>query len=206
MSASYTYALTDFVASSGKVNPGKLVEEVSAALAITPTTVDVDADVVITFTDALSSGDETDLNAVVAAHTGIRTNLIFHAASKLINESLEITSESDWQDLGGAVTNIGFFIKDLANARGRVVSACKTVGSGAQLRIVEDNGVDTPTVLRAAFDIGDTGGNWLLKKFFTDTNPSSGDAQFILQGRLNGATSASIRFVTLTLLEVVVVS
>lgn len=75
MSETYTYALSEFVGSTHEdvVDPARLRDEIEAAaitiaLDETPTVVGSNCDV--TFKAAISSGEETTLDGIVAAHTG----------------------------------------------------------------------------------------------------------------------------------------
>jgi hypothetical protein len=71
----YTYALTDFVGATHEdvVDPARLRDEIEAAaitIALSSTPSVVGTDCGITFKAELSSGEETTLDGIVAAHTG----------------------------------------------------------------------------------------------------------------------------------------
>lgn len=206
--AQYTYPTSS--TASDTVNPSQLEAEVLAVpLATTGIVVrDVQrvanglysgGDFVIEFASPLDPSEESALDAVVAAHVGAPTYaLIFHASSLAIGNPAAITSDQTWQDLGGVVTTPSFFVSNLNAIIARIVGDARAVGSGAELRLVEDESrVLSPVAL-----IPDTGGSWgLLPPFNSDQPPSAGQHVYTLQGRLNGANSASLRYTSLTLME-----
>jgi len=154
----------------------------------------------LVFSDGLSNGDKILLDSIVAAHLGYGVEIVFHATSKLCNEEVAITSDQVWQTLGGVVTNIAFFIPDLTTALGRITLYGKTTADGAELRVVEGGG-GGDVVISDSFALGDTSTEWVTKKFSTNVPPRGGDYAYRLEGRLNGATQASIKFASMTLLE-----
>jgi hypothetical protein len=153
----------------------------------------------IDFDGDLSAGDQTQLDAIVAAHDGQPpTKICFHASSKLLEGEAAITNPSGFDVLGGVVTTPDFFTANLAACLGRMVGSCKATGEGAELRLVEDGA----TVL-GTFAITDSSGAWGQMQWFTSTPPSAGTHTYTIEGKLNGATSAAARFTSLSLLEVV---
>lgn len=155
----------------------------------------------VLFPAKLDPADEAVLRALVADHVGSPTvSTIFKATAEVVHSETAIT-EQDWQDLGGVVTTIEYFVPNLKDAIARVVGSYKAVGDGAQLRILEGEGADE-RVLSVEFALDDTLDEWtLLKTFNSNEVPSSGQKLFRLQGRLNGAASASVRYTSMTLLE-----
>jgi hypothetical protein len=202
--ATYTFPTSALVASAnGKIQPSMLVGELFAALGVRPITIDekpATQELVLMFESAVN---ETTLASVIAAHLGVKTEVKFHASSKIVDEETAVLT-SAWSTIGGIVTNIGFFIPNLAAALGRVVGEYKAVGTGAQLRVIEVGADGTEVeIMTPPKDLADTADVWTKTKFTcVNTPPRSGDSTFRLEGRLNGATSASVRFLSMSLLEI----
>lgn len=203
----YTYNIAvDFP--NQKVAPSKFSSEIKAssistATLLNITTVGNTCDV--NFSTSLSGADETILNGLVAAHTGIETAIVFHATSKVISDEVQITQDSTWQVLGGVVASPEFFVPALVGVKGRIVGSVKTVGTGVQLKVVEA-GASNVDMNSTPYSVSDTSNAWSVVKFLTDVAPRAGDWTYEVHGRLNGASSASMRFSSLTLLEIVTVS
>jgi hypothetical protein len=124
---------------------------------------------------------------------------IFHASTTITSEEIAIPS-LDWSDIGGVVTTPSFFCANLDRLIGRMVGEYKADGMGAELRIVEDG----TRVVSPEMPLPDTAGTWTLSPpLVTNTPTMPGQHAYRLQGRLNGALSASIRFTSLSLLEIV---
>jgi hypothetical protein len=105
---------------------------------------------------------------------------------------------ADWTDLGGVVTTPQFFCRDLTRLFGRVVGEYRSVGDGAQIRIVEDGA----RIMSPEGDLPDSGGVWaLIPGLSTDVPSLSGQHSYRVQGRLRSATSGSIRFTSISLIE-----
>lgn len=69
----YSYNYSAFTSSGGVVNGARLLDEVRGALANQAEYVNTDDDTsaaVISFASSLSAGEQTSLDAIVAAHTG----------------------------------------------------------------------------------------------------------------------------------------
>ena len=75
----------------------------------------------------------------------------------------------------------------------------KVSGTGAKLQIIRDS--DDAVCMAASYEHGDTGGEWEYAQFWANQNQPTGIDTFILQGKLDGATSFEIRFGTLSLME-----
>lgn len=131
------------------------------------------------------------------------TTVVFHGSRGLVDLPVEITSSDDWQVIGGLVTNASFFVEDLVRAMGRVTGSFQASGVGAEIRVVEDDGKGDEQIL-GLWQIDDTGGAWAMLNFNTTTPPRPGDMTYRFEGRLNGAASASTRFVTISLLELLI--
>jgi hypothetical protein len=150
------------------------------------------------FSTELSGAEVTALDALVAAHQGNPpTTVRFLASSKLLNLEVAVTEPGPegWQALGGAVTTPSFFTPNVAACLGRIVGEYKAIGSGAKLRITED-GVDS-----GQHELADTQGAWTKMQWFSGQAPAPGTHSYVLEGQLNGATSAAVRFIAVSLLE-----
>lgn len=72
------------------------------------------------------------------------------------------------------------------------------MGDGAQIRIVEDE----VRVMSPEGDLPDSGSAWtLIPGLSTDVPSLAGQHSYRVQGRLRSATSASIRFTSISLIE-----
>lgn len=121
-------------------------------------------------------------------------------ASKLINARVDITEQTAWQALGGVAVNASFFTPDLTQAFGIVQFDAKAVGTTAQLRLVEVDEDGNARALSDLFVIPESN-KWRNRKFQTSQVPGSGDYVYEIQGRLNGATSALIRYCSVVLVR-----
>lgn len=220
MTKTFTYQTSEFPSASS-VNSDSLKSEIDASsIAKTLTGLSrLGTSWTLTFDVDLTAGEETTLHgngspivisSVLGDHAGvvpIRTR--FGTTTGMFDGEIAITQDAIWQDLGGRVTNIQslmsllFHHVDMSRAFGRVPFRIKTSGTGAQLRLVEVDAADVVTSLIATpHAVGDTVGAWQFQKFTTDVQPAVGDRLFRLEGRLNGATSATISHAAVTLLDV----
>jgi len=201
MSVKYTRYLTSDFVTNNAVAVGKFKTEIeeSSIVAAVESIIRV-GDVVDTwFASTLSGGDETTFDGLVAAHDGVAsTSIQFHAASKLVEGDLAITEDASWQCLGGAVTTPDFFSSNIAAMIGRITGRYKTDGSTVELRMVEDG-----TTALGTTTLPDTASAWATMQWMASTAPSAGTHEYTLEGRLNGSTSASVKFCSVSLLEVV---
>ena len=198
--ADYTYDLTDFA--NDAVCEDKLTAEIagsSIATSLVELATDEEAgECVLTFEESLSSGDETTLNGIVAAHDGVHVCYRFHAASTLVQGEVAVTETSEWQTLGGVVTTPSFFCRDVSKLLARIIGSIKSDGNGLEIRVMENGS----TVL-ASQSFDSTSDVWTQVKFYSSTSPGSGTSEYTLQARLNSATSGSVRFFSMSLLEAV---
>lgn len=204
----YSYAHTDFP--NDIFNEDALKQQVAADSGITTElssiksseTVDENGaptgNITVTFvfpTD-LESGEQTALNALVAAHDGSPpTQVRFHASSTILHAEENVT-ESDWATLGGVVTTPEFFCPSVACLKARIVGSYNTDGEGAELRVVEDG-----TTVLGTFELPNSSQAWAQMQWFTSNSPTAGTHEYTIEAKLNGATSAKIRFVSMSLLE-----
>lgn len=202
--STYTYSISEDFPNE-KVAPEKLRQEIVGSGEFAPTFEGVDThgdDCDLTFGAALSEAEEAALDAIVAAHDGIEVVYAYKIASTIIGQSQDIVDDQTWQELGGVAVNVQFYCQDLAKAYAIVEYSAKAVGSGAQLRVIEVDDDGNVVVMSDAAPLADSSGAWKVAKFLTNHSPASGDRTYILQGRLNGATSASVRFASFVLVEV----
>jgi len=148
------------------------------------------------FEEELDGVEVATLSSVVAVHSGDPvTRLKFHASSTLADLEKTLAS-SEWAVLGGVVTTPEFFCS-VGSILARVVGSYRAVETGAELRLVEDG-----TRVLGTFQIPDSADAWTKMQWFSSDVPLAGTHEYTLEGRLNGASSASVRFVSMSLLEV----
>jgi hypothetical protein len=153
----------------------------------------------IWFASEPTPGEKSTADSVVAAHDGLPpAKFLFHTSSKIVEGAKQVT-EQDWEDLGGTVTTLTAFMPNTSKAWGRVVGQAKVSGSGAQLKVSRSS--DGADITPAPHSIGDTSGEWANLQFWANQNQPENTDAFVLKGRLNGATSFEVRFVSMSLLE-----
>ena len=155
------------------------------------------------FDAGLSAGEETALDAVVTAHVKNAANYISHGALSVCAGVCQLPAGATFEDLGGVLVKVDFAIADLTKALGQANMVVEATGTGAELRIVERLGTDLSdeVVIAAAQAIADSSGARSVAVLNTDTLLRGGRNEYVLQGRLNGATSASISSAVLIVLE-----
>lgn len=204
MTYSYSYELTEF--QNDLVAEDRLKLEIEATISPPPALVGIttrenpgaSSTCGVKFAAELDAAQKAALDAIVAAHSGAPVPVpTFRASSTLIGLESEISAVGGFEVLGGVVTTPDFFSPNLAALVSRIVGEYNAIGTGAELRVVEDGG----TVL-GSLELAEAA-DWTKMQWFTTTPPSAGTHHYTLEGRLNGATSASVRFVSMTLLELV---
>lgn len=203
----YTYGIAADTANNA-VNNDDLTTEIAAA-AIVPVLLRVDTagDVLdLGFDDVLSGAEITTLTAVVLAHLGVAAvSHIAHAAATIQIADLAITQDASWQDLGAAVFIASEF-GQVSKMHVHLRLETKSVHGGGtpQLRLVDDDGTTVVELHPSPwFTIAD-GASFICDAFQAiDTPPVSDTVPHLLrlEGRRNGATSASIRRAHITLVE-----
>lgn len=123
-------------------------------------------------------------------------------ATKMLTDKKDIVGNQTWDALGGVAVNAQFYVPDLTKALSIIEFSYKSRGGTAQLQLIEmsDDGSERP--LSDVYCMADVAG-WVVGKFMTNQVPSVGDQTYELRGRLNGAQSASIRYCSVVLLEMV---
>lgn len=157
---------------------------------------DVDPDESITVPEVFNVKVLADDRARSLQAARGQASVIFHASSKIVENEKAIVSPT-WETLGGVVSTPGFFAIDIAKVFGRCIGSLQATGTGAELTIVESETelVGTP------FSIPDTSGAWQPFSFSTDQLIGLATNTYELRGRLNGASAAKVRFVSLSMLE-----
>ena len=179
---------------------GALANEIEAVLTgLQDAAITAPDEVTLSFAAAI---DEPTLDGIIASHVGVppAPDPIFLASTTLVEIPLDITETSTWQDLGGVRTSIGFFEPDMNKVIGRIIGDYRTDGLGAELRLVKG---PTEILISAETPLADTASVW--QEAYLLSPPGSADPQsqtYILQGRLNGATSAQLRFMSMSLMRI----
>jgi len=197
----YLYSISEDFPNQ-KVNPDSLkIEIISSNITKTFDYIFTRGDsCYIWFDDELSTEEIGILDNIVANHQGDPPPAFeFRASSKILEGPKSITSPDIWEDAGGVVTNISFFVSDPTLAWGRLSGQIKTVGAGAKLRVVRES--DGLVCTPADIELPDTEGAWAIVSFWANQNQPGNPDRFILQGYLNGATSLEVRDYAISLLE-----
>lgn len=200
----YNYLNTDFP--NDTFNEDKLKQQIAADETITAaleyihSSEDVETGLVTVsfhFDADLSPEEQTALDTIVANHDGQPPIIYkYHATSSLV-EAKAIVDSDEWDYMASAVTTPQFFMADLTKFVGRVIGAYRAVGAGAELRVLEDS----EAKVLGGFTMSNTDGEWATMQFFSTVLPAPGTHEYILEGRLNGATEAEIRGTSMTILE-----
>jgi hypothetical protein len=127
---------------------------------------------------------------------------LFRASNHLCNSEVAVTEDATWQVIGGVVSSVGVVVFDRTKAKGRLVCGVKTSGTQVEMRITEDKNGSVVVLNTSVYQVADTSDAWVNIGFNTDVVPRAGRNTYRLEARLNGATSATIRYAALTLLEV----
>lgn len=192
--SSYTYPLAGF--GSG-IAPSALHSEVNAVLSgCTHVNTDEETGTCdVFFASDLSAEDKSALDGVVAAHVATPpTQVRFHGSSTIAQGEAGIPA-GDWVSVGGVVTTPSFFAP-VASLKSRIIGSYKTTGTGAEIRLMEDG---TTELGRLA--LPDSSGAWAQMQWFSTTPGSEGAHEYTLEVSLGTATSASVRYVSMSLLE-----
>jgi hypothetical protein len=121
----------------------------------------------------------------------------FHASTKLVES--EAALGADWTPLGGVVTDPHTFAKNVDKVFASLVGGVRTTGLGAELRMVQiAAGVET---VLGTVALPDTLSSWATFQGYTNIPPSGGLNTYRVEGRSGSASSASVRFISATLLE-----
>lgn len=193
--ATETYSLSaDFP--NGTVAPTKLDEQVRNSSISSPldgVTSKPSQDLVeIIFSSPLSGGDQSTLDAIVAAHDGIKDPSL-NERVVLVLASEPISVPGVLGDLGEATFDTAHSVWDPANALMVVEGSVAAVGGSVNLELLEtttsgDNVLGSLT--------GFSGGRFTLT---SSVDPTQGVQRYRLRAQLNTAVSAEVDGATLTL-------
>jgi hypothetical protein len=153
----------------------------------------------VTFDDALSAGDETTLNGLVAAHDGVKPkNFGYASSSKLVPLELNIPNDDAWHEVGGVTTTMGAFVSNPADALGKLIGEHKTTGANAQIRArySSDDGL-----LISPVTLPNSSGAWAVMDFNSDQAFRLNTETIIVEAKCPAGETLDFRFVTATLLR-----
>ena len=189
-----------------RVLPSMLRGEIVACVGVTTEITDIathgDGVADLYFVADLSPAEKSALDGIVAVHAGYTVYPEFITNTPIVADIANITTQ-DWQTLGGVVSNVSFFCP-AEQAYGELLGSAKVSGSGAQVRAVEEgtSGEGGTVVIAGPFDIASV--DWSEMRFNSYGRvPRSGSRCYRIEGRLNGAASASIRYTSLTLFQLI---
>ena len=159
--------------------------------------VEPDDDKVCALTDALpSSGDQTQLDATVAAHTGVPFPTEPLAAFSLIAMEHSITATS-MSYLAGVRADITRATDEPDYAACLITGEIKVSGTGLAMRIVDSG---QASLMLADYTHADTAGVWQPFSLQTQPGLTDGPDTYAWQATLGGATSAEVRGVSMLFL------
>lgn len=198
----YDYPFSAFL--NGAVEPDRLIAEIkSTALSTKITRIDTRGTTCsIVFSSDLTAGEITTLDGIVAAHTGQPiTFVVFRAGSTLVTDAKSIEGVG-WVDVGGVVSRISFLTHHMANAFARVVGQVKCNGDDAEIRVVDAEG----TALLGPLTLPNTEGEWAILSLTTAPGLpfDAAETLYVAQAQKNTATEVAFRYLSFSLLEVVV--
>jgi hypothetical protein len=155
----------------------------------------------VAFSGTPIAADQTEVESLIAVHDGQPpVDAVFVSSSKVVSGEKAIQSTS-WETLGGVVTSPSYFVPDLSEVFARIVGSAKTTGGTIELRFVEENGSGDTVLHSSAWEVSDTSGAWAPISFTTNVAPTEGTYAYRLDGKLGTASSASVRFMSASLLR-----
>jgi hypothetical protein len=155
----------------------------------------------VIFDAALSGAEETQLDTLITNHDATTPDFETLVETSVVHLAMDLAGSS-WVDLGGVVAKLDF-LAPLAKILGQVNYCCQATGTGAEVQIIERLGTDLSdeVVIASPQAIADSSGAWSVAALNTSVTPRAGRNEYVLQGRLNAATSAQIRSAVLIVLE-----
>jgi hypothetical protein len=213
----YTYPGADFPAlvtasPNGTVLRNSILYDPAITIALDQLDIGiVPGDCVFTFVDPLPAPDEAALDAICAAHTGIRVLTSMESSSPVVVGTVVVTENAAWQDIAEIVTTPSFFTEDLATLFGRIVGEYKAVAGGGgelpQIQVCEkvageanEDKINPPADMAAAAD-------WTTFGVSTDVPVRDGyHNTYVFQARLNDAASFELKWTTMSMILAQVIS
>jgi len=162
-------------------------------------------DCVFTFADVLPAPDEAQLDAICAAHTGVRVVTSMESSSPVVVGEVTVTEDVAWQNIAEIVTTPSFFTDNLPDLFGRIVGEYKAVAGGGgelpQIQVCEkvagqanEDKMSPPVDMAASAD-------WSTFGASTDVVVRNGyHNTYVFQARLNGATSFELKWTTMSMI------
>ena len=146
--------------------------------------------------------DQAIVLAILQGHQGMAVpEFKFHATSKLIEKEASVSSSGTWEILGGVITSISFFISDMSKVVAKVTGEYRSEGSGAKLKMMEDQGGSKVMLTPTPLITEDTEGEWVIFTLYNSIIPRTGESTMTLEGDLGTASTCTFRFAGVTLLE-----
>jgi len=159
-------------------------------------------DCAVTFADVLSTANETTLDGIVAAHTGKLVIFEFRGALTVVPSEALIVGLLTFDVLGGIAMQPAALEPLSSDQVIRFWGEVKSLGTGGEIQVVE-NASGTDTII-ATFSIPDTSSAYQAVTFDSTVSVQAGLNTYRVEGRLNGATLAAVRFASLGIFRRVV--
>ena len=211
---------TDF--GSAATAPNKLTGEIDANATITKTVDHINVNpgdatdtCDIYMSDALTGAEETELGTVCTNHNGVETTIQSPTAAYVplinpdANGDVSVTQDTTWQTVARHAANPGFYVPNLAQAKGRytVDYLSDDTGGTPQMKIVEQElgGANPVDLTSSPASAAGTSGSQDALQFTTDVTPRNGLYEYLIQARLNSGTTLKVRGVAVALLRILVV-
>lgn len=168
-------------------------------------------DCIFTFADVLPAPDEAALDAICAAHTGVRVVTTMESSSPVVVGEVSVTENATWQTIAEVTTTPSFFTDNLADLFGRIVGEYKAVAGGGgelpQIQVCEkvaglpdEDKMNPPIDMAAAAD-------WVTFGESTNVVVRNGYHNiYVFQARLNGAASFEMKWTTMSMILMKVIS
>jgi len=185
----------------GKLNGTLLGEQIVGAALPAADNVSRVGDI-LTITGTYTTPQKTTIDGLVAAHVGARDTTENLLDLTVIMDEVTITQDATWQVLGRAVFSAAA-LGELADLKIRATGAVKSTGAGAQLRLVEVKVNATRNTISSNNAVGNTGGSWEHQSFRSNVALTEARNKYVIEGRRNGASAASVEAWHLSLRKVV---
>jgi hypothetical protein len=163
------------------------------------------------FADELTAPEIALLDTAVAEHKAPTssdppTTHIGRPTAQLLGTTV-VDLDATWKEVGGVVTNPGFWVPNPAMSFSVVTLCAEVDGVGAEMKVVQVVGGVETDLNSIPVALPDSGGAWSTFSFTTDQPPQGGqEARYVVKARLGAATSANIKELSIALVEIDVVS